>query len=197
MAIWAVLASQSTGLSIALSYIRTGRRYTVKPVARRLLSGVCGVLLALFVSGCQTGPQAQTATASLDNTGFMSLWQTYSHCRLSSDVREARHDMVRLAEAARIQDGTGGFVLPLPKTLDRLVNNPTNRFAVDVRAMASACSLHAGQLAMEQGQPDVARDLLRTVLQLHPQEDSSYYRTQAKMILDELNQGYDVSLLTR
>ena len=105
--------------------------------------------------------------------------------------------MLRLAEAARMQNRSDGFVLPLPKTLDRLVNNPTNRFAVDVRAMASACSLHAGQLAMERGQLDVARDLLSTVLKLHPQEDSSYYRTQAKMILDELNQGYDVSLITR
>ena len=173
---------------------RMGDDHTVKPTGRRLFYGV---IMALLLSGCQTGPEAPTATAGLDNTGFMSLWQTYSHCRLSSDVGEAQHDMLRLTEATRLQYGNDGFVLPLPEKLDRLVNNPTNRFAVDVRAMASACSLHVGQLAVEQGHLDLARELVSTVLQLHPQEESSYYRTQAKIILNGLNQGFDVSLTTR
>lgn len=166
----------------------------MKRIGRRLLYGV---MMTLLLSACQAGPQAQTKTAGLDNTGFMSLWQTYSHCRLSSDVNETQNDMLRLTEAARLRYGNDGFVLPLPQQLHRLVNNPTNRFAVDVRAMASACSLHAGQLALEQGRPDLARDLLSTVLKLHSHEESSYYRTQAKTILDGLNQGFDVSLITR
>jgi hypothetical protein len=82
----------------------------------------------------------------------------------------------------------------LPKQLGRLVSNPTNRFAVDVRAMASACSLHAGQLAIAQGRVDLARDSFATVLTLHPSNDSSYYVTQAQSRLHGLERGIDVSL---
>jgi hypothetical protein len=152
-------------------------------------------MMALFASGCQTG--SPTPSTGLDNTGFMSLWQTYSHCRLSSDVSEAQYDMLRLTEASRRKYGNDGFVLPLPNKLNHLVSNPTNRFAVDVRAMASACSLHAGQLALDNGELDLAKDLIQTVVTLHPQEESSYYLTQAKTILNGLDRGFDVSLTTR
>ncbi len=155
-----------------------------------LVSGLVG--LALFASGCQTG--AATKTAGLDNMGFMSLWETYSHCRLSSDAKEARKDAQRLTQATHLRYGNEGFVLPLPQKLHRLVDNPTNRFAVDVRAMASACSLHAGQLALDQGQIDLARDMFTMVLHLHPQKESSYYLTRAQSILEELEHGINVSL---
>jgi hypothetical protein len=165
----------------------------VKRARQHLVFGLA--LTALVASGCQTG--SQTQSTGLDNTGFMSLWQTYSHCRLSSDVSEAQYDMLRLAEASRLRYGNDGFVLPLPKKLDQLVSNPTNRFAVDVRAMASACSLHAGQLALDKGELDLARDLIKTVVTLHPQEESSYYLTQAKTILNGLDRGFDVSFTSR
>lgn len=165
----------------------------MKRVRHRLIYGLA--MMALLASGCQTA--SQTHSAGLDNTGFMSLWQTYSHCRLSSDVSEAQYDMLRLTEATRLKYGNDGFVLPLPKKLDQLVSNPTNRFAVDVRAMASACSLHAGQLAVGKGELDLARDLIKTVVKLHPPEESSYYLSQAKIMLNGLERGFDVSLTTR
>lgn len=164
----------------------------MKRIGHPLVYGL--VMMALLASGCQTA--SQTQRAGLDNNAFMSLWQTYSHCRLSSDVGEAQYDMLKLTEATRLRDGNDGFVLPLPKKLDQLVKNPTNRFAVDVKAMASACSLHAGQLALEKGERDLARDLFTTVLELHPQEESSYYLIQAKTILNGLDRGFDVSLTT-
>lgn len=157
-----------------------------------LAFGLVGVLL--LASGCQTGPLIKHT--GLDNTGFMSLWETYSHCKASSDLSLVRHDMRTLTEATQLRYGNEGFVLPLPTRLERLVTNPTNRFAVDVRAMASACSLHAGQLALEQGQIDLARTLFATVLTLHPREESSYYLLQAKTLLTELDRGIDVSLKT-
>jgi hypothetical protein len=156
---------------------------------------VCGaVLLVMLATGCQTSHSPkQTA---LDNTGFMSLWETYTHCRLSSNVSEAYRDMRTLVQATRVQNGQDGFVLPLPAKLQQLVTNPTSRFAVDVNAMASACSLHAGQLALEQGHIDLAREFFTVVVALHPGEGSSYYLAQAKTFLTEIERGVDVSLKT-
>ncbi len=167
-------------------------RQTRKPVTEGVLWGLT-IVLAL-VTGCQTTPAKQ---AGIDNTGFMSLWNTYSRCRVSSDVSEATRDAHLLAHAAQPRYSHDGFVLPLPAKLQQLVTNPQSRFAVDVRAMASACSLHAGQLALDQGHPDLARHLLTTVIALHEGDESSYYRVQANGLLLELERGVDVSLIPR
>jgi hypothetical protein len=151
------------------------------------------LMAALFAGGCQTGAPS-TKQAGLDNTGFMSLWNTYTHCRDSSSVSEAYRDMRVLAQATRLRSADEGFVLPLPAKLQQLVTSPASRFAVDVHAMASACSLHAGQLALEQGHVDLARDFFKAVLAFHPREESSYYLAQAKTFLADIERGVDVSL---
>lgn len=152
------------------------------------------VLTGLVASGCQTSAPAKPA--GLDNTGFMSLWDTYSHCRVSSDLSEAYRDMRALSQASLVRHRPDGFVLPLPTKLQQLVNDPTNRLAVDVNAMASACSLHAGQLALEQGRVDLAREMFSAVLALHPSEESSYYLVQAKTFLRGMERGVEVSART-
>src|SRR5215216_1569397 len=156
-------------------------------LSRRLALGMTAVVL--FVSGCQSNTVKQ---AGLDNTGFMSLWEGYSHCRLSSDLGQVLVDSQKLTEATRVRYEDAGFVLPLPAKLERLVTDPTNRFAVDVRSMASACTLHAGQLALDSGHVDLARDLFATVLDLHASEESSFYRLQARTFLKGLERGIDI-----
>jgi hypothetical protein len=125
----------------------------------------------------------------------MSLWETYNDCRITSDLTQANVAMKRLTGAAQLQNENEGFVLPLPTKLERLVTNPTFRFAVDVQAMAAACSLHTGLLALEQGRTDFARDVFASVVTLH-REKSSYYVLQAKTFLKELERGIDISLKT-
>ena len=125
----------------------------------------------------------------------MSLWETYTACKAASDLSQASLGMKRLTAATQLQVKNEGFVLPLPTKLQRLVTNPTNRFAVDVQAMAAACSLHTGQLALEQGRIDLARGVFASVVTLH-REESSYYVLQAKTFLTELERGIDVSLKT-
>jgi hypothetical protein len=156
---------------------------------KRLALGL--VALTLAASGCQSNP---VKSPGLDNMGFMSLWETYSHCKVSSDLGQVLPETQKLADAARLQYGNDGFILPLPAKLGKLVTDPTNRFAVDVRAMASACTLHAGQLALESGHTDLAKDLFARVLDLHPSDESSYYRLQARTFLKELDRGIDISL---
>ncbi|MCP9455341.1 MAG: hypothetical protein NNA18_04430 [Nitrospira sp.] len=88
------------------------------------------------------------------------------------------------------------FVFPLPTKVRRLMSDLPNRLAVDVRAMAAACSLHTGQLALYEGRTEEARELFASVLayQKAQKDLSPYYASQAKRFLAELNRGVAVSL---
>ncbi len=154
---------------------------------------VVGFLGAVaFASGCTTSPSPQLT--ELKNSGFMSLWNTYANCKSTSDLAQATSDLTQLRSTS--QEVNEGFILPLPTHLERLVANPTNRVAVDIEAMATACALHTGELALNQGQTDIARDLLVSVIK-HHKEDGSYYVLKAKMLLAKLGQGVTVSFNVR
>ena len=144
------------------------------------------MVLCLLVSlvGCQTSQPIKAG--AMDNASFMDLWKTYSHCQAGSDLEGLRNDAVTLASAANHAVAQESFVLPLPKKLEEFVSQPTTRFAVDVKAMAAACSIRAGQLAFDAGHLDLAKNLFKTVL-AHPQsEDYRYYSSQAQTLLAEL-----------
>ncbi|MCI0559866.1 MAG: hypothetical protein MN733_15355 [Nitrososphaera sp.] len=143
---------------------------------------VMGLLISLV--GCQTSQPMKPGT--MDNTGFMDLWKTYSHCQAGSDVEGLRNDAFTLASAANRALAQETFVLPLPKKLEQFVSRPTSRFAVDVKAMAAACSIRAGQVAVDAGKFDLAKDLLKTVLAHSQSEDYRYYSSQAETLLAEL-----------
>lgn len=151
-----------------------------------LVVGLLGAVI--FASGCTTGPSPQLL--ELKNSGFMSLWNSYADCKSTSDLAQATSDLTLLRSASH--EMNEGFILPLPTHLEHLVANPTNRVAVDVKAMAAACALHTGELALNQGQTDIARDLLVSVIKLH-KEESSYYVLKAKTLLAKLAQGVNVS----
>lgn len=155
-----------------------------------LVVGVLGAVI--LASGCTTGPSPQLT--ELKNSGFMSMWNTYADCKSTSDLAQATSDLAQLRSAS--QEMSEGFILPLPTHLERLVANPTNRVAVDVEAMAVACALHTGELALNQGETDIARDLLVSVIKLH-KEESSYYVLKAKTLLVKLGQGVNISFNVR
>ena len=116
----------------------------------------------------------------------MSLWGTYSRCQTSTGIDQLREDALALTSAANHSLAQESFVLPLPGKLEKFVSAPAARLAVDVKAMAAACSLRAGSAAVEAGKLDVAKDLLRTVLNYQPQAEYAYYTLQAKTLLSEL-----------
>jgi hypothetical protein len=147
--------------------------------------------------GCQANLASKPT--DLDNSQFMSLWETYSTCRSASDLRQASSGMLRLSEAAALKsnsEGQDGFVLPLPSQLERLVSNPPSRLAVDVQAMTAACSIHTGELALREGSVEVAHNAFSSVLTLGDNV-SPYYIRQAKRFLTELEQGVAVAANTR
>lgn len=141
--------------------------------------------LAVLTLGCQSGqPIRQSAP---DNGGFMGLWSTYSHCQSAKDWAELAHDATVLRSSAKRTVSGDGFVLPLPGKLERLVTAPSARLAVDVQAMSAACSLRAGQAAVEARRYDVAKELLKSILDYHPESDYAFYSVQAKAILSEID----------
>lgn len=145
-----------------------------------------GILIS--VTGCQTGQPLQTAP--IDNGNFMGLWNTYAHCQASTDNNQLRADALTLTNAVNQALTPMATTLPLPGKIEKLVPAPAARFAVDVKAMAAACSLRAGSAAMQAGYLDVAKDLLKTVLSYQPQSEYAYYNLQAKALLAELETTY-------
>ena len=142
------------------------------------------VTILVSVAGFQTGQPVQAA--AIDNGSFMSLWNTYSHCQATTDIDQLREAAMTLTRAANRSLTQEAFVLPLPSKLEQFVSTPAARFAVDVKAMAAACSLRAGSAAMEAGKLDVAKELLQTILSYQPQSEYAYYTLQAKALLSEL-----------
>ena len=142
------------------------------------------VCILVSVAGFQTGQPVQAA--AIDNASFMSLWSSYSHCQATTDIDQLREDALTLTNAANRSLTQEGFVLPLPGQLEKFVSTPAARFAVDVKAMAAACSLRAGSAAVEAGKLDIAKDLLQTILSYQPQSEYAYYTLQAKALLSEL-----------
>ena len=142
------------------------------------------VSILVSVAGFQTGQPVEAA--AIDNGSFMSLWRTYSHCQATTDIDQLREAALTLTDAANRSLTQEAFVLPLPSKLEQFVSTPAARFAVDVKAMAAACSLRAGSAAVEAGKLDVAKDLLQTILSYQPQSEYAYYALQAKALLSEL-----------
>jgi hypothetical protein len=141
-------------------------------------------LAAVLVAGCQSAQPIKTSPA--DNGSFMTLWAAYSHCQSATDFEELKQDAAVLSKSAKRTVSSEGFVLPLPGKIERLVTTPSARLAVDVKAMSAACSLRAAQAAVEVRRFDVARELLKGILEFHPQSDYEFYTVQAKAILSEI-----------
>jgi hypothetical protein len=142
------------------------------------------VSILVSLGGFQLDQPVQAA--AIDNGSFMSLWNTYSHCQATSDFVQLRENALTLTHAANQSLTEEGFILPLPGKLEEFVSTPAARFAVDVQAMAAACSLRAGFAAMEAGQLDIAKDLLKPILNYQPESEYAYYSLQAKSLLSEL-----------
>ena len=142
------------------------------------------VSILVSVAWFQTSQPVQAA--AIENGSFMSLWRTYSHCQATTEIDQLREDALTLTNAANRSVTHEGFVLPLPGKLEQFVSTPAARFAVDVKAMAAACSLRAGSAAVEAGKLDIAKDLLQTILRYQPQSEYAYYTLQAKALLSKL-----------
>ena len=144
------------------------------------------IIVSILISVAGFQPSQPAHAAAIDNGSFMSLWSTYSHCQAATDLDQLSENALTLTNAADRSLTQEGFILPLPGKLEQLVSTPAARLAVDVKAMAAACSLRAGSAAVEAGKLSLAKDLLETVLSYQPQSEYAYYTLQAKALLSKL-----------
>lgn len=135
------------------------------------------------MAGCQTAPVIQKH-GGLDNAGFMSLWETYRACQGSTDIDTMQLASRRLTQVAH-QPVDAKNEIYVPKPLQRWVSEHPARLSVDPKSMAAACSLYAGQAALNAGRHDVADEMFRSVLN-NPAGTSSYYMEQAKSGLTQV-----------
>lgn len=163
-----------------------------KPMRLGIVIGFLGS--AVLFSACSTSPSPQVNEAR--DSGFTSLWTAYGDCKSTSDLAKATTILDQLRSAGRLGQEKDGFILPLPNQIAHLVSTPTSRVAVDVEAMTSACALHTGELAFNQGYLDVARDLFTSIIRLH-EGQNSYYAVRAKTLLAKLEQGLTISFNAR
>ncbi|MFZ1558058.1 MAG: hypothetical protein WAT38_17930, partial [Nitrospira sp.] len=102
-------------------------------------------------------------------------------------TQSALLDSHKLREVSQAQAFRAPLENFLPTKLKSMVTQPASRLAVDVHAMAAACSLHAGNLAVSVGEHDLARNEFRLVLENQTQSDYSYYTSQARERLSYLD----------
>ncbi len=154
----------------------------------RWFIGLCMVVMV----GCQSAQKA--SHGGLDNAKFMDLWNVYHHCQSLTDVDLIKADSALLSAAQNHPVQASNFVLPLPGKLDRFISGPSVRLAVDVNAMAAACTLRTGQLAFEAGRLDLAKEMFHTVVRNHPHPDYAYYTRQARAGLHQIDSGFQITL---
>lgn len=142
------------------------------------------LVTGLFAVGCQSSPA--TTSVRYDNVRFMDMWGTYTHCLSSDEAQAAMLDSSKLQQVSQTQTHPSPLEKLLPTKFKNMVAQPASRLAVDVHAMAAACSLHTGDLAVSVGEHDVARTQFRQILNNHTQSDYSYYVAQARERLSHL-----------
>ena len=175
-------------LALLLSYrIARIKKFTLADEPRGSMKSLRLILLSILISATGFLTAQPVQAAAIDNGSFMNLWSSYSHCQAGTDIDQLREDALTLANAANRSLIQESFILPLPSKLEELVSTPVARFAVDVKAMAAACSLRAGSAAIEAKKLDIAKDLLQTILSYQPQSEYAFYALQAKALLSELD----------
>ena len=153
---------------------------------RDIRVGILAILVAaLSVVGCQSNPA--TTSVRYDNVRYMDVWSNYTHCLSSDQTQSALLDPHKIREGSQEQAFRAPLENILPTKLKSMVTQPASRLAVDVHAMAAACSLHAGNLAVSVGEHDLARNEFRQVLENQTQSDYSYYTSQARERLSYLD----------
>jgi hypothetical protein len=112
----------------------------------------------LSLAGCQT--EFTLVDQAAREQAFDRSWGFYQDCR-SADLATI------LAQTPR---------------WERMAAAPARlpvRLSVDPRALAAACAVRTGNLALEQGEKELAVELFSLVIERYPEADYAYYVAQA------------------
>jgi hypothetical protein len=139
------------------------------------VSGVLFFMGIVSLVGCHNPWPFAGSNSYLDNAQFMQAWETYLHCRSSSEPDEIRTDLHQLSVIARTVTTLSRPSVVLPAAIQALVTKPPSRLAVDPHAMMMACALHGGETAQFAGRPELAVELFTVVLAAQREEAPVHY----------------------
>lgn len=154
------------------------RRIHLTPTVLKIVAVGVGLLL-LGLAGCQIG-QLPGPQETLDDNTFMKLWEIYQHCRSSTDLEAMSGDLQRLKHGASLSIPGTEVRIPLPLLIARHITPPGSRLAVDPQAMALACALRTGEVALETGHNRFAAQLFRSTLHKLSGPEHAFYAIQAR-----------------
>jgi hypothetical protein len=157
---------------------------TVGKIMSIALLRLC-LLSMVMLGGCQ-GFTLSADTTVLSDVTFGDLWSAYSHCQSSADADEMRQDLLRLSRSVHNMSEAMNSSSFLPQGVQRLIEEPPSRLAVDPRVMVIACALHAGQAAKADGRPHMAAELFGFVLSNDRESRYAYYASQARLGLAQM-----------
>lgn len=113
----------------------------------------------LWLAGCQTA-SLPVDKGAVNQEAFDRFWGLYQDCR-SADL------------------GTILVQTPRWEYMAAVPSNLPVRLSVDPRALAADCALHAGNLALMQGEQGLAVEFYSLVIERYPQPDYAYYVARA------------------
>lgn len=138
------------------------------------------IIVAVCLQGCQPLGWL-TGMRDFPEDHFQLLWSLYRRCSLEQDAQEAQGLADRLSGAAFANEGRS---VPVPDVMAAWIEPLPVRLAVEPKAMAAACALHAGQLALQAGQADRAHRLFSLVVRRFHEPAYVFYVSEARASLE-------------
>lgn len=138
------------------------------------------IIVAVCLQGCQSLGWL-TGMRDLPEDHFQLLWSLYWRCSLEQDAREAQGLADRLSSAALANAGRS---VPVPNVMAAWIEPLPVRLAVEPKAMAASCALHAGHLALQAGQSDRAHRLFSLVVRRFREPAYVFYGSEARASLE-------------
>lgn len=159
----------------------------IHSISRITLIMLIGIVTGM--AGCHLGG---IDNAHLENSRFMDSWATYTHCLSSMNLDIARLDAEKLAQLRKNVPAQRTWNISPAERITGAVL--VDRLAVDINAMTASCTLHAGKAAVAEGRTDTAREIFHRVIHEHPTPAYSYYTSQARAQLAQLDLELQASL---
>lgn len=135
--------------------------------------------IPLLLIGCQSLSNFNSSNTPPSHS-VMQLWNSYTQCQSNTDMNQAHAEALELNQAAAKANLLSPSPVPLPTVITKQVSEPISRLSVDPGALSASCSLHAGQLALNQGEKELAAEMFELVLEHQERGEYQFYRKKAK-----------------
>lgn len=145
-----------------------------------VMRGLCVLMVTAGLMGCQGSLFGSQPQGTLSNHDLMALWEVYTHCQTSDDLRLMRADVKRLHQASDDQGLAQSSHDEIPDPLKGLIAKHPLRLSVDPRSMLASCALQTAQAAFRQQDYGTASTMFKMVVREYSEHEYPYYVREAR-----------------